>query len=168
MTEKAQLMLNYLATHNTIILSTYGEDGSWATPVFYVNRGFRIYFLSELSTIHSSNLQQNSLMAGSITEDYRDIRKIQGIQLRGHAYLVNNLKETAVVLASYLKKYPATKHIFNTPTSFKGVSKARWHCIIPEFLRFTDNSRKFGERFELKLNDAMTYDEFDIEEDTIN
>jgi len=168
MTEKAQLMLDYLAIHNTIILSTYGENGSWSTPVFYVNRGFRIYFLSELSTIHSCNLRQNPLMAASVTEDYSDISKIQGIQLRGHAYLVNNLKESAVVLASYLQKYPATKHIFKTPTSFKGVSKARWHCIIPEFLRFTDNSRKFGERFELKLKDAMTHDEFDIDKDSFD
>lgn len=163
MDEKAQLMLDYLATHNTIILSTFGEDAPWATPVFFVNRGFRIYFLSEVTTIHSCNLRQNSLMAASITEDYRDFRKIQGIQLKGHAYLVNNLKETALVLALYFKKYPAAKHIFQTPTSFKGVSKARWHCIIPEFLRFTDNSIKFGERFELKLKDAMTQDEFDSE-----
>ena len=164
MTEKAQLMLDYLATHNTVILSTYGEDGPWATPVFFVNRGFRIYFLSELTSIHSCNLQQNPLMAASITEDYGDFRKIQGIQLRGHAYLVNSLKETAIALASYFKKYPAAKHILQTPTSFKGVAKARWHCIIPEFLRFTDNSRKFGERFELKLKDAKFLDEFDIDD----
>ena len=163
MTEKAQLMHDYLATHNTIILSTYGQDGPWATPVFFVNRGFRIYFLSELTSIHSCNLRQNPLMAASITEDYEDFRKIQGIQLKGHAYLVNSLKETAVVLGAYFKKYPAAKHILQTPASFKGVSKARWHCIIPEFLRFTDNSRKFGERFELKLKDAKTQDEFAID-----
>lgn len=164
MTEKAQLMLNYLATHNTITLATYGEDGPWATPVFFVNRGFRIYFLSELTSIHSSNLLQNPLMAASVTEDYEDFRKIQGIQLRGHAYLVNSLKEMAVVLASYLKKYPAAKHILQTPNSFKGVSKARWHCITPEYLKFTDNTRKFGERLELKLKDANIQDGFDIDD----
>lgn len=164
MTEKAQLMLDYLANHNTITISTYGEDGPWATPVFFVNRGFRIYFLSELSSIHSRNLLRNPLMAASITEDYQDFRKIQGIQLRGHAYLVNRLKETALVLASYFKKYPAAKHILQTPTSFKGVSKAKWHCIMPEYLKFTDNTRKFGERLELKLNDANIHDAFDIDD----
>lgn len=168
MTEKAQLLLDYLATHNTIILSTFGEDGPWSTPVFFVNREYRIYFLSELTSIHSVNLKQNPLMAGTITEDYKDYRKIQGIQLRGHAYLVNNLKETAVVLALYLKKYPVAKHILQSPTSFKGVAKARWHCIIPEFLRFTDNSRKFGERFELNLKDTKIQDEFDKAEDLID
>jgi uncharacterized protein YhbP (UPF0306 family) len=163
MIEKTQLILDYLENHNTIILSTYGEDGQWATPVFFVNRGFRIYFLSEQTTIHSCNLRQNSLMAAVITEDYGDFRKIQGIQLKGHAYLVNSLKETAVALAAYIIKYPAAKHILQTPTSFKGVSKARWHCIIPELLRFTDNSRRFGERFELKLKDAKIQDEFDLD-----
>ncbi len=58
MNEKAQLMLDYLVTHNTTILSTYGEDGPWTTPV--VNRGFRIYFLSELNSINSCNLQKKS------------------------------------------------------------------------------------------------------------
>ena len=162
MTESAQLMLDYLATHNTIILATQGEDGQWATPVFFVNRGFKIYFLSEETSIHSRNLRQNSLMAAVITEDYGDFRKIQGIQLKGHAYLVTSLKEAAVALASYLIKYPAAKHVLQTPTSFKGVSKARWHCIVPEFLRFTDNSRRFGERLELRLKDAKIQDEFDL------
>ena len=164
MIEKSQLMLDYLATHNTTILSTYGEDGPWATPVFFVNRGFRIYFLSELTSIHSCNLRENPLIAATITEDYADFRKIQGIQLRGHAYLVKSLKETAVVLAAYFKKYSAAKHILQSPSSFKGVSKARWHCIIPELLKFTDNTRKFGERLELNLKDTKTQDEFNIDD----
>lgn len=169
MNEKAQLMLDYLATHNTIILATYGEDETWATPVFFVNRGFRIYFLSELTSIHSCKLQKNPFLAAAITEDYGDFRKIQGIQLRGRAYLVNSLMETAVVLASYFKKYPDAKHILETPSSFKGVSKARWHCIIPEFIKFTDNTRKFGERFELNLKDVETLDELELgHEDSID
>ncbi|MHB8125787.1 MAG: pyridoxamine 5'-phosphate oxidase family protein [Desulfitobacteriaceae bacterium] len=156
MTEKTQIILNYLATHNTVILSTYGEDGPWSTPVFFVNRGFHIYFLSELTSKHSCNLRENPLIAASITEDYRDFSKIRGIQLRGHAYLVNSLKEMSVVLASFYKKYSAARQILKTPSFFKGVSNARWHCIKPEFLKFTDNTIKFGERFEINLKDTET------------
>ncbi|MDO0822892.1 pyridoxamine 5'-phosphate oxidase family protein [Desulfosporosinus nitroreducens] len=164
MTEKAQRMLNYLAKHNTMILSTYGEEGPWATPVFFVNRGFHIYFLSELTSKHSSNLQDNPLTAAAITEDYQDPKTIQGLQLKGKAYLVKNLKETAVVLASYYKKYPFAMQILQNPSTFKGVSKARWHCIIPQFLKFTDNTIKFGEHIELNLKVDETRDGYELSE----
>lgn len=151
MTEKADRIINYLANHNTMVLSTYGEDGPWATPVFYVNRGYNIYFLSELTSRHSCNLKENPIMAAAITEDYQDWRKIQGVQLNGRGYLIDSLKETAVLLALYLKKFPTAGHILKSPDSFKGVSKARWHCIEPQFIKFTDNTIQFGEHFEIKL-----------------
>lgn len=151
--EKAQIILDYLLTHNTMVLSTYGEDGSWSTPVFYINRGFHLYFLSEPTSKHSCNIRENPLIAASITEDYRDYQKIQGIQLRGHAGLLRNLKETAVILALYLKKYPEVRQILTNVNSFKGVLNARWHYIRPEFIKFTDNTCKFGERLEICLKD---------------
>ena len=166
MTEKAQRLLNYLEKHNTMILSTYGENGPWATPVFFINHGFRIYFLSELTSIHSTNLREKSLSAAVITEDYGDWQKIQGIQLQGNAYLVTNLKKAALLLASYCKKYPAALHIFQTPSAFKGVSNARWHCLVPHYLKFTDNTEKFGHRLELELKVIKRDNEFDYEEDS--
>lgn len=153
MTDKAQLMLNYIANHSTMVLSTYGPNGPWATPVFFVNRGYDLYFLSELTSIHSRNLCENPAVAAAITEDYQDWRAIQGVQLRGEAYLVDSLKEKALVLATYVKKFPAVKHILETPGSFKGVSKNHWHCIKPHYLKFTDNTTKFGEHFELELKE---------------
>jgi len=165
MSEKDQKMLNYLENHNTMILSTYGENGPWATPVFFVNRGFRIYFLSELTSIHSSNLREKSLSAAVITEDHGDWKKIQGIQLQGNVYLVTNLKQIAVALASYCRKYPAALHILQTPSAFKGVAKARWHCLVPHYLKFTDNTEKFGQHLELELKVIETNHEFTYEED---
>lgn len=154
MTEKSQSMLNYIANHSTMVLSTYGQNGSWATPVFFVNRGYHLYFLSELTSIHSRNISENSAVAAAITEDYKDWQAIQGVQIRGQAYLVDSLKEKALVLASFLKKFPAVKHILETPGSFKGVSNTYWHGIKPKYIKFTDNTNKFGEHFEIELNDS--------------
>lgn len=148
---KNEVILNYLANHNTIILSTYGEDGPWATPVFFVNRGYRIYFLSEATSKHSCNLRENSQVAATVTEDYKDWKQIQGIQMKGKAYLVSSLKEKALVLASYLKKFPAVRHILETPGSFKGVSNTQWHCIEPKYMKFTDNTKEFGKHFEIEF-----------------
>lgn len=151
MTDKVQRILNYLAEHNTMILSTYGTEGPWATPVFFVNRGYHIYFLSEPSSKHSRNLRENPLVAAAITEDYKDWKQIRGIQLKGESYLVNSLTEKAWVLALYLKKFPAVRHMLENPGSFKGVSKAQWHCIEPKYVKFTDNTTEFGEHFEIEL-----------------
>lgn len=153
MTEEAKRILDYIACHNTMILSTYGEDGPWSTPVFFVNRGYRLYFLSEPDSKHSCNLRENPSVAVSITEDYKDWSQIQGVQLKGKASLVNGLKETAVILALFLKKFPAVKHLFKTPGAFKGVADAQWHCIEPQLLKFTDNTAKFGEHFEIEVKD---------------
>ena len=150
-TENEQIVLNYIANHNTMVISTYGEDGPWSTPVFFVNRGYRLYFLSESTSIHSCNMRENTLVAATITEDYRNWSEIQGLQLKGQSYLVSGLRETAVILASFLKKFPAVKHLLQTPGSFKGVSKAQWYCIEPQYLKFTDNTTKFGDNFEINL-----------------
>ncbi len=149
-TDAEQRIFNYLADHSTMVLSTWGSDGPWATPVFYVNLGFRLYFLSDPATRHSLNLQHSPLAAASVTEDHRDWRTIQGLQLQGRASLVG-LRESTRALAAYCQKYPDVKQILQKPGAFKGVSKARWHRLVPELLKFTDNSRVFGERFELRL-----------------
>ncbi len=150
-TEAEQRILNYLSEHSTMILSTWGSDGPWATPVFYVNLGFKLYFLSEPTTRHSLNLQQSPVAAAAVTEDHHDWRTIQGLQLQGRAGLAG-FRESARALAAYCQKFPDVKQILQKPGAFKGVAKARWHCLVPEALKFTDNSRVFGERFELRLS----------------
>ena len=77
---------------------------------------------------------------------------------------MKNLQETAVVLASCYKKYPFAMQILQNPSTFKGVSKARWHCIIPQFLKFTDNTIKFGEHIELNLKVDETRDGYELSE----
>lgn len=149
--QQAQRVLDYLENHSTMILSTYGAEGPWATPVFFVNRGYNIYFLSEPTSIHSRNLYQNPVVAAAITEDYKNWKEIQGIQLKGSAYVVDSLTEKALALASYLKKFPAVRHVLETPGSFKGVSNTQWHCIKTQFIKFTDNTIKFGEHFEMEF-----------------
>lgn len=146
-----ELILNYIEQHTTLVLATVGSDGVWATPVFYVNRGFKLYFLSEAKTKHSRNLQLDEMIAAAITEDRQEWQTIQGLQIQGRAYLVTSAAEKALALAAYLRKFPAVRHIFEAPSQFKGVIAARWHCIEPEILRLTDNSKGFGSRFELNL-----------------
>lgn len=150
MTDRSKAILDYLANHNTMVLSTNGSEGLWSTPVFYVNRENRLYFLSDLNSKHSRNLRENPVIAVTVTEDYKDWQQIQGLQIRGQATTVSSLKETAVVMALYLKKFPAAKHILQNPGSFKGVANARWHRIEPQYIKVTDNTKKFGEHFEIE------------------
>jgi len=160
--EKEELILNYLGRRSTMILSTFGEEGPWVTPVFYVNRSLKLYFLSELSTRHSMNLQYSNAAAVAITEDHKDWRTIQGLQLQGISYLVSGEGEIAAALAAYCRKFPAVRHILQNPAAFKGVAAARWHCFLPESLKFTDNTTNFGEKVELKFKLLKTKNGFDL------
>ena len=145
------MILSYLREHSTMVLATYGPEGPWATPVFYVNKGFRLYFLSEPTTRHSINLQGEQSVAAAITENYWEWQTIRGLQLQGKAFLVRGTMEMAAALASYCMKFPAVRQVLESPGSFKGVTAARWHCLVPEILKYTDNGKGFGQRFELRL-----------------
>ena len=149
--EQKQRVLNYLGAHSTMVLSTIGPAGLWATPVFYVNRGFNLYFLSESTTRHSVNIMQGSEAAAAITGEHWDWRSIQGLQVRGQAGIVEGTGVKAKALALYCTKFPAVSQIFASPKGFKGVSAAKWHVLQIKNLRFTDNTVHFGERFEIDL-----------------
>src|SRR5581483_5591521 len=98
--------LAYLAAHNTVSLATTGEDGIWATTVFYANADFVLYFLSEPKTQHVQNILVQPAIAATVNEDYQDWRQIKGIQMAATCREVTGKVELARALAIYLKKYP--------------------------------------------------------------
>lgn len=147
-TETLNRILNYIESHATMVLSTAGEESPWAAPVFYVNRGLCMYYLSESNTIHSKNVAANSAVSVVVTEDHWQWQSIQGLQLKGQVFPVTATWEGTKILAAYCRKFPPVKHIFENPGKFKGVISAKWYCVVPDYLKFTDNGRNFGEHLE--------------------
>lgn len=151
-------VLKYMKEHNCMTIATAGAGTPWAAAVFYVNDGFKLYFLSDPDSRHSVNIEANSSVAATINEDYSDWHRIQGIQLEGKAQKVASALEKAKAMSLYIAKYPFVADFFS-PTSkiFKKVASkiasVKFYKIEPSIIWFTDNAREFGFRGCLVLKE---------------
>jgi uncharacterized protein YhbP (UPF0306 family) len=152
--ELKQQILEYVESHNTMTLATCRDDVPWAATVFYASDGLRLYFFSAPDSRHCRNLAGNGRIAVTIQEDYRDWRKIKGIQLEGKVAAVDSLIEKGKAMAAYARKYPDVMKVFANPASgalYQAFLKVRFYRVAPEKVFFIDNEQGFGKRRELVM-----------------
>jgi uncharacterized protein len=151
-------LLEYLATHNVMTISSCHQNIPWAAAVFYASTDFILYFLSNPKSRHGTNIAQNSHVSAAIHEDYREWRQIRGIQLEGRAERLTSIRQRAVFWQTYEKKFPFVKQFFSAG-GFRELLSAkvtgiRLYRIVPQQVYFIDNSRGFGHREMLDLTAA--------------
>lgn len=154
--ELRQQILDYMESHNTMTLATCQGDVPWAATVFFASESLRLYFFSAPDSRHCQNLTANPRVAVTIQEDYKDWRRIKGIQLEGKVVLVDGLSEKAKAMAAYARKYPEIIELFRNPASgglYKAFLKVKFYCVIPEKLFYIDNEQGFGKRQELIITE---------------
>lgn len=154
--ELKRQILNYMESHNTMTLGTCQEDIPWAATVFYASDGLRLYFFSTPDSRHCQNLTANPRVAVTIQEDYRDWRKIKGIQLEGKIVAVDSLIEKGKAMAVYARKYPEVMKVFTSPASgmfYQAFLKVKFYCVVPERILYIDNEQGFGKRQELVVSE---------------
>jgi uncharacterized protein YhbP (UPF0306 family) len=137
--------LRYLQAHNVATLATTGAEGPWAAAVFYAHTGFTLYFLSSPTSRHGSNIGDGAEVAATIQEDYSDWREIKGIQLEGRAKRLEGA-ERAEAEARFGAKFPRL--------IARALRLVAWYELEPTRLYFVDNSRGFGHRDEIPLQDG--------------
>jgi len=150
-----QQVLDYLESHNTMTLATSSSDTPWAATVFFASDDLKLYFFSAPDSRHCQYLAANSRVAVTVQEDYKDWRRIKGIQLEGRVELVDGVLEKAKAMAVYAIKYPDVIKLFTNPSSgvfHRAFLKVKFYCVVPEKLFFIDNERGFGKRQELALD----------------
>ena len=149
-------VLDYLKSHNTMTLASCAGESPWAATVFFASDDLVLYYFSAPESRHGQNLAANSRVAVTIQEDYKDWRKIKGIQLEGHVELVDGVLEKAKAMAVYAIKYPDVIKLFTDPASgvfHKAFLKVKFYCVVPEKLFFIDNEQGFGKRQELSIGE---------------
>ncbi len=83
-------VINYLGSHSYMRLATVCFDGKpLAHTVGYASEGTTVYFATDKRTRKFANISKNPDVAYTIDEDYRDINKIQGIQMEGKAAILS-------------------------------------------------------------------------------
>ena len=142
---------DYLHAHHVATLATVGSEGVWAAAVFYVNDGFKIYFLSSPASRHCQNLAHNAHVAVTIQEDYADWPDIKGVQIEGISSEITGAEEDRA-RKLYGQKFEVFGKASQAPMAIaKALSKVRWYKVVPTRLFFIDNSAGFGHRDEIDL-----------------
>lgn len=158
--ERAEQVLRYLGAHNTLTLCTAQDGRPHGAAVFYVNRGFALYFLSDPHSRHGTDIARNPQVAATINEDYSRWRDIKGIQLAGTVRPLGTILENLLLAKAYAKKFPGVRDLLFSPTRLDRtvitkISGVIFYELTPHRIYFIDNSVSFGHRDELLLANGI-------------
>ncbi len=129
-------------------LATTGPEGPWASAVYYVSEGFRLFFLSAGNTRHGKNLDVSPNAAAAIHDDPEDWREIRGIQLEGSVQkLRGEARRAAIDL--YRVRFPFIDG--GVPSLEAALATDQCYCLVAESLFFIDNTRGLGWRRKIPL-----------------
>ncbi len=142
---RLQTVARFLKSQSTLTLSTAAAEGApCAAPLFYLAAGgLRLYWLSDASSEHSRNLQRNPRAAVSVYRPVDDWKKIRGVQMRGTVSAVSEPAQREEIVGEYRRRF----HL--SPRLEPAILRSTLYCFAPDWVRYLDNSRRFGYRFEL-------------------
>lgn len=127
-------ILEFINEHFLLTFAAHSLEQVWCASCFYVydSETFSFYFSTDPSTLHGSLAVANASVAANIVLETETIGKIQGLQLRGTATI---LEGTALKKAKkmYLKRFP-----------YAILKKTTMWALSMEYAKFTDNRLGFG------------------------
>lgn len=144
---------DYLRDHHTMTIATAGEGGNTphAASVFYaVDDELRLVFLSKTDSVHGSHIGAAAPVAVTVTEQYDDWEKIQGVQLWGQARLLTGTAR-AGAFTVYLRRFPFVRDLTRLARHAETLRDIGVYRVEPERAAFTDNSAGVFGRKMLEL-----------------
>jgi uncharacterized protein YhbP (UPF0306 family) len=135
----------------TIATTGLVGDTPHAAAVFYaVDDQLRLVFLSKQGSVHGSHIDEGTPVAVTVTEEYTEWEKIQGVQLWGEASLLSGGAKAAA-LALYLTRFPFARDVLSHPANVEMMHDLGVYRVVPYRAAFTDNSTGVFGREMLEL-----------------
>jgi len=135
---------DYLGSHRYLNLATIGPDGRpVAHTVGYAAEGTTVYFMTDKKSRKARNIGVNPAVAFTVDEDYTDLSKIQGVQMKGKAEPVTDKAVIDRIVEKMVAKFSQIAQMPKNPDYV-------FFRIVPEEAYFIDNSLGFGHRDEWK------------------
>ena len=146
--KELELIESLLRKQSTLALSTTDEVGqACVAPLFYLaDEDLNLYWLSSATSLHSVNLIRVPTAAATVYRDVHSWKEICGVQMRGTVTVVTDKKRRREVINAYCQRFQLGT-LFRLP-----ISRCDLFAYRPEFIRYIDNSRKFGSKIELERN----------------
>ena len=142
--KRLELVTALLRNQNTLALATSCADGSpRLAPLFYLTgEDLRLYWFSSPSSEHASNLKRDHCAAVSIFLPTDQWKQICGVQMRGRVTVVTDRARRKAISQTYTDRFQLGA-LFQT-----AMSRSRLYEFQPSWLRYIDNARHFGYKFE--------------------
>ena len=139
-----------LKSQSTLALATLAGDGSpRITPLFYLlEDDLRLYWFSSAASEHSRILKRNPAAAVTVYRPAERWREIRGVQMRGAVSAIGDRVRRRSIAESYAERFRLGKVLQ------AGISRSGLYMFQPSWIRYIDNSRRFGYRFEVRLAPA--------------
>ncbi len=147
--ELAQLatVRTLLTAQTTLVLATTGEDGvPRSTALFYFHDDdLRLYWFSSRTVLHSLNCAHQPQASISISPHAETWKQIKGVQMQGTVSIVPSGARRKAITTAYVERFSLGKAFA------LALRSASLYCFEPTWLRYVDNSRHFGYKFEIDL-----------------
>ncbi len=142
--QKQKLVAKLLYEESTISLATRSRKGiPHATPLYYVFYGLHLFWLSSPSSEHSLNLRPDEEISACVYRPGENWKEICGVQMRGTAGAVTDRMLRKQVTDAYVQRF-ALGTVFRL-----AISQHTLYEFTPSWIRYIDNRRRFGYKFEL-------------------
>lgn len=147
MNEKLRQIRSLLARHTTLALATMDDNARpRSTPLFFIaDDDLRLYWFSARSSLHSRNCVRTPHAAVAIFRNTRNWQQICGVQMEGVVSVVSDRALRRQVAGDYRARFSLDDRFAAT------IQRSALYCFSPAWVRYLDNSRRFGFKFELKL-----------------
>ena len=128
--------LAYIQRQHVLTLCCAAQQQIWAAQCFYQldSQNSVLWIMTDSNTRHGQIIQLNPQVAGTIGDQQREVRQLQGIQFKGVAHLVA-VADLQRALDCYQARFPeARQH-----------QQPLWAIRLDE-IKMTNNHKGFGHK----------------------
>jgi uncharacterized protein YhbP (UPF0306 family) len=136
-----------LRSQTTLVLATIGENSlPRSTPLFYIaDDGLHLYWFSSRSSLHSRNCARNPEVSIAVSRNVFRWQEIEGVQMQGVVSIVTDPALRKPITGEYCERFQLGNFFA------LAIRRSALHCFTPSWVRYLDNARRFGYKFELNL-----------------
>jgi uncharacterized protein YhbP (UPF0306 family) len=143
---RLEKIADLLRSQSSLALSTAPGGEPRSTPLFYLaDDDLRLYWFSSASSEHSRTLRRDPEAAVAVYRPTDEWRKIQGVQMRGRVSAISDRERRRAIGEAYCERFGLGRFFKNA------MSRSRLYVFEPDWVRYIDNTKRFGYRFEIQL-----------------